>query len=138
MPRPASATSWDGTIGAGAFRPVLCMSPKLRSVSVSEGKLLLPESSGSFFCSVDSSASSTASEGSQHERVLRSHGGGGKTVGQQRCRSQPCVSERKGGKKRRREEEARPKLDLFKMEEVRLVYMFVMYGISENIPSIVN
>lgn len=111
VPRPASATSWDGTVSAwNTFRPVLCISPKLRSVSVSEVKFR-SESSGSF-----SSAVSPAGATSEETELQ-----GGKTAaGQLRCRSQPCVSERKGGKKRRREEDVRPKLDLFKMEEVSL------------------
>ena len=102
IPRPTSSASWDGAISGipfwlehASFRPVL--SPRAHSLSFSEDKA--SESSGSV-CSFTGSTDSEMDRG----------------VVPQRCHSHPSV--RKSGKKRRREEEVRPKLDLFKMEEV--------------------
>ncbi|XP_071792671.1 protein FAM53A-like isoform X2 [Asterias amurensis] len=105
IPRPTSSASWDGAISGipfwleyASFRPVL--SPRAQSLSFSEDKA--SESSGSV-CSFTGSTDSELDRG----------------VVPQRCHSHPSV--RKSGKKRRREEEARPKLDLFKMEEAPFV-----------------
>ena len=121
IPRPTSSASWDGTtcgipywLEHASFRPVL--TPRAHSLSFSEDKA--SESSGSV-CSFTGSTDSELDKG----------------VVPQRCHSHPSV--RKSGKKRRREEEARPKLDLFKMEEVSYVFMyqflfcFLLTSISE-------
>ncbi|XP_038046414.1 protein FAM53A-like [Patiria miniata] len=109
IPRPTSSASWDGSSSGipywlehASFRPVL--SPRAHSRSFSEDKA--SESSGSV-CSFSGSTDSELDRG----------------VVPQRCHSHPSV--RKSGKKRRREEEARPKLDLFKMEEVSTLPILV-------------
>lgn len=118
VPRPVSATSWDGTVSASAppfwlerfntmFRPVI--SPRtMHNFSSLDDRDRMSESSGSV-----TSVSSSRSD-SLHDMELRNQ----KVV--QRCKSQPCVPvSKRGAKKRRREEEARPKLDFYKMEEAR-------------------
>ncbi|XP_071485437.1 protein FAM53A-like [Diadema antillarum] len=124
IPRPASATSWENStnppvwLEQTSFKP-LTSSPRLwhrlRSLEDAE-KEGLSASSGSV-------ASITSSVDSAPETDLNSSGGFARGTFRKgrimpRCRSQPCVSDRKAcGKKRRREEEQRPKLDLFKMRE---------------------
>ena len=136
IPRPASATSWENTTNPPvwlehtAFKPLT--SPRLwhrlRSLEDSE-KEGLSASSGSV-------ASLTSSIDSAPESDLTSSGGFARGTFKRamvmpRCRSQPCVSNRKKcGKKRRREEESRPKLDLFKMREVCMTCPFLSRHIS--------
>lgn len=116
VPRPVSATSWDGSTNPpfwferfNSFRPV-CLPRTMYAFSSVDDRDRMSESSGSV-TSVSSSRSDTL-----HDMELRNQ----KVV--QRCKSQPCVPVSRhggGGKKRRRDEEARPKLDFYKMAEVR-------------------
>ncbi|XP_033113430.1 protein FAM53A-like [Anneissia japonica] len=101
VPRPASATSWDDSLNM----------PWLDANSLHH-----QIGQKSWYCSVDKVSESSGSvvsvtSVSSTPELER------KGVGMLRCRSQPCVSGRRGGKKRRREEDTRPKLDFFKMEE---------------------
>lgn len=115
VPRPLSETSWDGSTATNPpfwlerfnfFRPVSLPRNMYASSSTDDR---MSESSGSV-----TSVSSSRSD-SLHDMELRNQ----KVV--QRCKSQPCVPVSRrvgGGKKRRRDEEARPKLDFYKMAEV--------------------